>query len=90
MTNHMPEVAKMLGVEIGEVFEIKIDDNKTFQFRFTENGLQCFNRKMWDEDVVAMTCLNLLLVGKYAIKRKPGNPKKVNPIMLLKQTDLLE
>ena len=76
MENHMPEIAKMLGVELGEIFEIQIDENKTFQFRFTENGLQCFNGKMWDEDVVAMTCLNLLLVGKYAIKRKPWKPKK--------------
>ena len=74
--NHMPEVAKMLGVELGEIFEIQIDENKTFQFRFAENGLQCFNGKMWDEDVVAMTCLNLLLVGKYTIKRKPWKPKE--------------
>lgn len=75
MTNHMSEVAKMLGVELGEIFEIQIDENKTFQFRFTENGLQCFNGKMWDEDIVAMTCLNLLLVGKYTIKHKPWKPK---------------
>ena len=74
--NYMPEVAKMFGVELGEIFEIQIDENKTFQFRFTENSLQCFNGKMWDEDVVAMTCLNLLIVGKYTIKRKPWRPKE--------------
>ena len=76
MANHIAEVAKMLGVELGEIFKIQIDENKTFQFRFTESGFQCFNGKMWDEDVVAMACLNLLLVGKYAIKRKPWKPKE--------------
>ena len=74
MANHIAEVAKMLGVELGEIFKIQIDENKTFQFRFTESGFQCFNGKMWNEDVVAMACLNLLLVGKYAIKRKPWKP----------------
>ena len=74
--NHMPEVAKMLGVELGEIFEIQIDENKTFQFRFTESGFQCFNGKMWDEDTIAVACLNLLLVGKYTIKRKPWKPKE--------------
>ena len=74
MANHIAEVAKILGVELGEIFKIQIDENKTFQFRFTESGFQCFNGKMWNEDVVAMACLNLLLVGKYAIKRKPWKP----------------
>lgn len=74
--NYMPEVAKMLGVELGEIFEIQIDENKTFQFRFTESGFQCFNGKMWDEDTIAVACLNLLLVGKYTIKRKPWKPKE--------------
>ena len=74
MTNYMPEIAKMLGVELGEIFEIQIDEYKTFQFRFTENGLQCFNGKMWDGGTIAIACLNLLLVGKYVIKRKPWKP----------------
>ena len=45
MVNYMAEVAKMLGVELEEIFEIEINEYKSFQFRFTEGGFQGFNGK---------------------------------------------
>lgn len=75
MANHMSEVAKMLGVELGEIFEIKTDVYKSFQFRFVENDFQCFNGKRWVTDANAPVFLKLLLTGEYTIKRKPWKPK---------------
>lgn len=74
MANHMPEIAKMLGVELGEIFEIETDLYKSFQFRFIESGFQCFNGRMWVSDMNALVFLKLLIIGKYVIKRKPWKP----------------
>lgn len=41
MKNYMKNTAKMLGVELGEVFSIKYDEGVyNCYFRFTENGLE--------------------------------------------------
>ena len=41
MKNYMKNTAKMLGVELGEVFSIKHDEDVyNYYFRFTENGLE--------------------------------------------------
>ena len=39
--NYMPEVAKMLGVELEE--EFKINDDSTNKFKLTNSGLFWFN-----------------------------------------------
>ena len=52
--NHMEEVAKMFGVELGEVFKITDDDRGKYHnyYRFTEKkGLEVSEYNvMWERD----------------------------------------
>ena len=68
MANYMTEVAKMLGVELGEKFEI-VGFNETY---FLDNdGLYCFNGSY-------SKCnekFSNLLSGCLTIKREPWKPK---------------
>lgn len=73
MANHMAEVAKMLGVELGEEFEIK--EYGLCQFRFKETCFQYFNGKMWVSDLNTQSDLYELLTGQLMIKRKPWKPE---------------
>ena len=65
--NHMKEAAQMLGVELGEEFEIEgVYGNP---FRLTEHGLyDCCDR-------VASFVLQNLIVGNCVIVKKPWIPK---------------
>ena len=68
MANHMSEVAKMLGVEFGEEFEINKQDG-VFVLCYdgllhTQSGFMCNE------------LLSSLLFGKYTIKCKPWKPKE--------------
>lgn len=63
MANHMAEVAKMLGVELGEEFEC----NDGYQYVFTDNRLMSVT-----SDVSEM--LINLLTGSLIIKHKPLKP----------------
>ena len=85
MVNYMAEVAKMLGVKLEEIFEIEINEYKSFQFRFTEGGFQGFNGKTWTTDTISLSYLNSLLTGKYTIKRKPWKPKDDEEYWLVNQ-----
>ena len=61
--NHIPEIAHMLGLEIGEEFFIKgcIDD---FRFKFTEEDVGYFYDGTW----VSILCyLGNLLNGKWEL-----------------------
>lgn len=71
--NYMPEVAKMLGLEIGEEFDILYEDRTATDlgpFKFTNetildcngDGLQCWR-------------LCCLLTGDYTIQKRPWRPK---------------
>lgn len=71
--NHMSEVAKMLGVELGEIFEINRLGSS--QFRFKENCFQYFNGKMWVSDLQTQSIFHSLFTGQYTIKRNPWKPK---------------
>ena len=65
--NHMKQVAQMLGVEIGEEFNIKgcIDN---FRFKFTEEDIGYFYNDRW----VSMSCyLCNLLNGKWELVKIP-------------------
>ena len=65
--NHIPEIAQILGVEIGEEFNIKgcIDD---FRFKFTEEDIGYFYNDRW----VSMSCyLCNLLNGKWELVKIP-------------------
>lgn len=79
MENYMAEVAKMLGVELGEEFEIRFPAPSTVSATavFNENGFKILNT-----DAYIMTpywnysILHGLLIGSLAIKCKPWRPKE--------------
>lgn len=68
--NHMPEVAKMLGVEIGEWFRI----NEIGHYHPTLYRLE--NSGAWDEnDNVADDIIPALITGSYEIIKLSWKPK---------------
>ena len=77
--NYMAEVAKMLGVELGEEFEIEFPAPSTVSTTavFKENKFRIVKT-----DAYIMTpywnysVLHSLLVGSLTIKRKPWKPKR--------------
>lgn len=72
MANHMAEVAKMLGVELGERFDILNScDHNCSTFYLTEKGVM--NDKSGYYEGPGML-LNLIY-GYCTIKRKPWKPK---------------
>lgn len=73
MANYMAEVAKMLGVELGEEFEIS--SNGKVVVKLTENGLKIVTILGKLIDNAEHVCLTRLLTGSYEIKRKPWKPK---------------
>lgn len=77
MANHMEEVAKMLRVEVGEVFQVGNDDSlKSYYLRFSKIGLE-FSKSMGDNTWVTADSYTLLslLRGELPIKRLPWKPK---------------
>lgn len=72
----MKQVANMLGVEVGEVFQVDDVALKDCNFRFTNDDLEFFV----EEDTgwkSALSCtLNRLLKGKLNIKKSHWKPKK--------------
>lgn len=71
----IPEIARMLGVELGEEFKIK-GDNETY--RFTNDGL-VFNQMDGfglESTVAAKAKLDSLLNGKDEIVKLPWQPKE--------------
>lgn len=74
MANYMAEVAKMLGVEIGEEFKLKDSSGEirnTHRFKITINGLCKFIGNTW----VCHNWIGDLLIGKYEIVKLPWKPK---------------
>lgn len=66
--NYMAEVAKMLGVELGEEFE-----SRGYTYKLTEDGLVCSEYPhYYEEDYANM--LRMFLTGEYSIKRKHWKP----------------
>lgn len=68
MANHMAEVAKMLGVELGEEFEIGPYNAK---YVLSDDGVY----SVGGSKSVCTIALNNLLNGEWIIKRKPWKPK---------------
>ncbi len=83
--NYMPEVAKMLGLEIGEEFDILYKDGTATElgpFKFTnETILDC------DGDELQCWRLCCLLTGDYTIQRRPWRPKKGEGYYYIRSTD---
>lgn len=76
MSNYMAEVAKMLGVELGEEFEIHTSDDKILVGRFTKIDLVVKSSSINLKYDANMIVLHELLVGTYTIRRKPWKPKR--------------
>ena len=73
MANRMAEVAKMLGVELGEEFEIDYGGDSTIvNAKVTDTGFRIINLNNLEFSGLV---LNLLLSGQLEIKRKPWKPK---------------
>lgn len=70
--NYMPEVAKILGVEIGEEFEIIINEMEMLThgpYKITDNAIV---------DYVGCKTKSLLyglLTGEYTLQKRPWRPK---------------
>ena len=67
MSNYMADVAKVLGVELGECFHISCNPNNYF---LCHDGMVCV-----ESGHMVNGALNDLLVGKLTIKREPWKPK---------------
>lgn len=71
--NLIPEIARMLGVELGEEFKVKGDDELTY--RFTSDGLKLtYNNNMEISGSAASAALIALLNGKDEIAKLPWKP----------------
>ncbi|MGL6199858.1 MAG: hypothetical protein ACRC3H_13095 [Lachnospiraceae bacterium] len=66
MKNIMPEVAALLGVEIGE--EFNVEGGGDFSYKITERGLIDQREYDWT------TSLYRLLTGEWTIIKKPWKP----------------
>lgn len=70
--NYMPEVARILGVEIGEEFDILINEMEMLThgpYKITDNAIV---------DYVGCKTKNLLyglLTGEYTLQKRPWRPK---------------
>lgn len=74
--NLIPEICKMLGVELGEEFKIKgYDDSNTRTYKFTAQGLRV---KLVEHpeatEFNALAAFNSLLVGDAEIIKLPWKP----------------
>lgn len=72
--NHMAEVAKMLGVELGEEFNLKDcteETQSTNRFKITMDGLYEF----WDNTWMHHDWIGDLLLGEYEIVKLPWKPQ---------------
>ena len=75
--NYMSEVANMLGVELGEEFEIifPLNDNCHATAQLNNKGLYIVQHNIANQDFWHLTALTSLLNGTYKIKRKPWKPE---------------
>lgn len=74
--NLIPEIAKMLGVEVGEEFKVKGDDDE-LTYIFTDDGLKV---TFAGGIGIAQTSINsdfvALVMGKDEVVKLPWKPKK--------------
>lgn len=72
--NLIPEIAKMLSIELGEEFKIKGFDGLTY--KLTDNGLELTTVDGQKTKWFDHGALNSLLKGKMEIIKLPWKPKK--------------
>lgn len=74
MANHMGEIAKMLGVELNEVFRIEDSDRELYDFfKITEDGLY-FSHKSEPYNWGLSPHFQSLIRGEIEIKKLPQKP----------------
>ena len=75
MANLIPEIARMLGVELGEEFKIKEYGERIY--RFDNSGLQLiYDNGVRNLNITANIALSCLLSGDIEIVKLPWKPKK--------------
>lgn len=73
--NLIPQIAHMLGVEIGEEFKVKGDDETTYSF--TDDGLKLiYNGGIGIAEISSDAAFIDLVNGKDEIVKLPWKPKK--------------
>lgn len=74
--NLIPDIAKMLGVELGEVFKVKGEEELTY--RFDSDGLKLITHDSGIEiaKISANVAFAALVNGKDEIVKLPWKPKK--------------
>lgn len=73
--NLIPEITKMLGVELGEEFQIKEYGERIY--RFDNSGLQLiYDNGVRNLNITANMALSCLLSGDIEIVKLPWKPKK--------------
>ena len=73
--NLIPQIAEMLGLQLGEEFKIKGYDELTY--RFASDGLKLtYDNDMEISDLTAKVALVALLNGKDEIVKLPWKPKE--------------
>lgn len=73
MANLIPEICKMLGVELGEEFEVNLNGwNNTY--RFNNNGL--YGRTQTEKWIACPELFCLLTTGNAEIVKLPWKPRK--------------
>ena len=77
MANYMAEVAKMLGVEMGEVFIVEVPSHPNYHVEafFRVDGLGFTQCNVPGEALWIPHVLKNLITGIYTIKHKPWKPK---------------
>lgn len=84
--NYMPEVARMLGVEIGEPFDAIVENGITSPcgpFYFDENWKIRDN----NDGIVPYWFLEKILTGDYTIQKRPWRPKEGEGYYYIRSTD---
>ena len=82
MANYIAEVAKLLGVELGESFKITSDTQDDYPgdyqnyYRFTENNCFETSNVKWEADTAEVLVLKWLLIGVARIIKLPWKPRK--------------
>lgn len=81
MANYMAEVAKMLGVELGEEFEVDLGSSiLNMTATLTDNGFKVNQTNMIAPSQHSSSCIfEWLLCGLATIKRKPWKPSPEEP-----------
>lgn len=77
MKNYMEEVAKLLGVELDEEFELIFPSSSTCHatVMLTAEGVKVISTNVYDVFNFKTYLLEHLIKGSYGIKRKPWKPK---------------